>query len=167
MNVHISYKSGKTPDVEREFQIQIQKLERRLLAFRPDLIHLHAIIDQADGQGPSTSLNLRLPSGQMAVHKAGDNVLAAVKAAFPDLISQLDRHKDLLRGNWRRKGRRAGRDEAVQPVVPFEQTLASVPVQDKRPGTQVSVVNAGSDLETWFNANMVKLKEFIQRELQY
>jgi DNA-directed RNA polymerase specialized sigma24 family protein/ribosome-associated translation inhibitor RaiA len=167
MNVHISYKSGKTPDVEREFHIQIQKLERRLLAFRPDLIHLHAIIDQADGQGPSTSLNLRLPSGQMAVQKAGDNVLAAVKAAFPDLISQLDRHKDLLRGNWRRKGRRAGRDEAVQPVVPFEQTLASVPVQEKRPGTQVSAVNTGSDLETWFNANMVKLKEFIQRELQY
>ena len=36
MNVHVSYKAGKTPDVEREFKHQIQKLERRLQVFKPD-----------------------------------------------------------------------------------------------------------------------------------
>lgn len=167
MNVHISYKSGKTPDVEREFQLQIQKLERRLRVFKPDLVHLHAIVDQDDGQGPSASLNLRLPSGQMAVQNTAENVLAAVKAAFPDLIAQLTRHKDLLRGDWSRKRRRAGRGQVIEPVVPFEQTFASVRPQESTPSVSPEAQNTGNDLETWFNANMTKLKDFIDRELQY
>jgi RNA polymerase sigma factor (sigma-70 family) len=167
MNVHISYKSGKTPDVEREFQSQIQKLERRLRVFKPDLVHLHAIVDQQDGQGPSASLNLRLPSGQMAVQNTAENALAAVKAAFPDLISQLTKHKDLLRGDFSRKRRRAGRGQVIEPVVPFEQTFASVSRQEAAPSTTPATANTGNDLETWFNANIGKLKEFIERELQF
>lgn len=167
MNVHISYKSGKTPDVEREFQSQIQKLERRLRVFKPDLVHLHAIVDQQDGQGPSASLNLRLPSGQMAVQNTAENVLAAVKAAFPDLIAQLTKHKDLLRGDFSRKRRRAGRGQVIEQVVPFEQTFASVPRQEAAPSATRATANTGNDLETWFNANMGKLKEFIERELQF
>jgi RNA polymerase sigma factor (sigma-70 family) len=167
MNVHISYKSGKTPDVEREFELQIQKLERRLRVFKPDLVHLHAIVDQQDGQGPSASLNLRLPSGQMAVQNTAESVLAAIKAAFPDLIAQLTRHKDLLRGDFSRKRRRAGRGQVIEPVVPFEQTFASVSRQEAVPVTAVEAPNTGSDLETWFNANIGKLKDFIDRELQF
>ena len=106
MNVHISYKAGKTPEVEREFQHQFEKLERRLHVFNPDLVHFHAIVDQENGQGASTSLNLRLPSGQMAVQKSGENILAAVKGAFTDLLSQLTKHKELLRGQWNWKSRR-------------------------------------------------------------
>lgn len=167
MNVHVSYKSGKTPDVEREFQLQIKKLERRLRVFKPDLVHLHAIVDQEDGQGPRASLNLRLPSGQMAVQNTAENVLAAVKAAFPDLIAQLTRHKDLLRGDFSRKRRRAGRGQVIEPVVPFEQTFASVPAQENASADTLATQNTGNDLETWFNANMAQLKEFIDRELQY
>lgn len=69
MHVHVSYKAGKTPDVEREFQTQIQKLQRRLQVFKPDLVHLHAIVDQESSRGVITSLNLRLPSGQMTSQK--------------------------------------------------------------------------------------------------
>ena len=47
MNVHISYKARKTPEVEREFQHQFEKLERRLHVFNPDLVHFHAIVDKA------------------------------------------------------------------------------------------------------------------------
>ena len=162
MDVHVSYKSGKTPEVEREFQIHIAKLERRLKVFKPDLVHLHAIVDQNNGQGPSTTLNLRLPSGQMAVQKSGDNLVAAVKAGFTDLISQLKRHKDLLRGHWSRRRRQTGRGQLIEPAVPFEQTVASLPLQapEAKP-------NVGNDLETWFNANLPRLHEFIERELQY
>jgi RNA polymerase sigma factor (sigma-70 family) len=167
MNVHVSYKSGKTPDVEREFQLQINKLERRLRVFRPDLVHLHAIVDQEDGQGPSASLNLRLPSGQMAVQNTAENVLAAIKAAFPDLLAQLTRHKDLLRGNFSRKRRRAGRGQVIEPVVPFEQTFASVAPQENDSAERSAAQNTGNDFETWFNANMAQLKRFIDRELKY
>src|SRR6185312_3695683 len=166
MDVHVSYKSGKTPELEREFQNQITKLERRLQVFKPDLVHLHAIVDQQNGQGPSTSLNLRLPSGQMAVQKHGDNLVAAVKAGFTDLISQLKRHKELLRGGYSRGRRQTGRGQ-FEPAVPFEETFASVPVQQEAAGKTNTAPNLGSDLETWFNANMPRLKNFIDRELQY
>ena len=110
MNVHVSYKAGKTPDVEREFQNQLQKLERRLQVFKPDLVSFHAIVDQENHQGASASLNLRLPSGQMAAQKSGENVVAAVKAAFADLRSQLTRHKEILRGSWTRQSRRSAKE---------------------------------------------------------
>lgn len=165
MNIHVSYKAGRTPEVEREFQNQTRKLERRLQVFNPDLVHLHAIVDEANGQGLSTSLNLRLPSGQMAVQKTGENAVASVKAGFADLISQLNRHKELLRGDWSRRRRQTGRGQLIEPTVPFEQTLASVAPQT-RPDNGAAV-NEGNDLETWFNANMPKLKQFIAGELDY
>jgi len=165
MNVHVSYKAGKTPEVEREFQIHIHKLERRLQAFNPDLVHFHAIVDQQNGQGPSTSLNLRLPSGQLAVQKSGDTLVAAIKTAFSDLTSQLKKHMDMLRGDWSRKRRQTGRGQVIEPSVPFEQTLASVPPQDR--ATDGAPPNVGNDLETWFNANLPRLKQFIENELSY
>jgi len=105
MNVHVSYKAGKTPEVEREFQHQIQKLGRRLQVFKPDLIHLHAYVEQDNSRNASSSLNLRLPSGQMAAQRSGENALKAVKASFADLLSQVTKHKELLRGHWTRTQR--------------------------------------------------------------
>lgn len=161
MNIHVSYKAGKTPDVEREFQIQIQKLERRLRAFNPDLVHLHAIVDPQNGQGASTSLNLRLPSGQLTVQKSGENMLAALKAAFSDLVSQLTRHKDLLRGEWTRKLRKAGRGPESMPASRFRQA----PAPPARPGAGAAFPLA--ELESWIGANMAGLNAFIERELQF
>ena len=121
MNVHVSYKTGKTPDVEREFQYQIKKLEPRLQVFKPDLVSLHAVVEQAEDRGISASLNLRLPSGQMAVQRSEKNALAAAKSAFADLISQVTKHKELLRGQWTRKAlRRAGRERLTQMPIPAE-----------------------------------------------
>src|SRR5437867_1559895 len=46
MNVHVSYRAAKTPELEREFHHQIEKLQRRLHVFKPDLIHLRAFVEQ-------------------------------------------------------------------------------------------------------------------------
>jgi DNA-directed RNA polymerase specialized sigma24 family protein len=169
MNIHVSYKSGKTPDVEREFQIQIQKLERRLRVFNPDLVHLHAIVDALNGQGASTSLNLRLPSGQMASHESGTNLIPVLKAAFYDLITQLKRHMDLLRGDFSRKRRQTGRTQVIESAVPFEQTFASVPPQEQ-PMAGASKEGNGSaanpELQNWINANIGQLNGFIEQELR-
>src|SRR5438105_3624244 len=44
MNVHVSYKAAKTPEADREFHQHTEKLQRRLQVFRPELVHLHAIV---------------------------------------------------------------------------------------------------------------------------
>src|SRR5260370_38725103 len=116
MNVHVSYKAGKTPEVEREFQHQIEKLGRRLHVFKPDLVHLHAFVNKGNGRSANSSLNLRLPTGQMASQRSGENALAAVKAAFADLLSQVTRHKELLRGHWSRPQSRVPGLPNTEPV---------------------------------------------------
>ncbi|HET9839947.1 MAG TPA: sigma factor-like helix-turn-helix DNA-binding protein [Candidatus Angelobacter sp.] len=173
MNVHVSYKAGKTPDVEREFQHQLQRLNRRLQLFKPDLVSFHAIVEQENHHSASTSLNLRLPSGQIAAQKSGENALAAVKAAFADLLSQLNKHKDLLRGQWTRQSRRAARERAAE--VPALPPLEPVPSrgQRTRPSPPQSTAQSATDgaspgnIETWLSTNLRKLEEYIDRELDF
>jgi RNA polymerase sigma factor (sigma-70 family) len=178
MNVHVSYKAGKTPDIEREFKHQIQKLEPRLQVFKPDLVHLHAVVEPDNDRGISASLNLRLPSGQMAVQRSGENALTATKSAFADLISQVTKHKELLRGHWTRKSlRRAGRERLTQMPVPVQaptrgngkahtQKHQPVPSQMRSPTTQTDGA-AVADVELWLSANLRKLEEFIDQELNF
>jgi len=72
MNVHISYKVHKTPDIEKEINHHIEKLRKRLQVFRPELVHLKGSVEQnSPREGTIVSLNLRLPSGQMAVQQSG------------------------------------------------------------------------------------------------
>lgn len=165
MNVHISYKAGKTPDVEREFQLQLNKLQRRLQVFKPELVHFHAILEQENGHSWSLSLNLRLPSGQMAAKDSGPSVLAAMKAAFTDLLAQFNKHKELLRGQWNWKSRRGpGRRQIVEPAVPFEQTIASVRPETGPPSQPV---RADGDVSGWINTNLERLQSYVERELRY
>ncbi len=158
MNVHISYKTAKAPDVEREFAHHIQKLDRRLLIFRPELVHLHGIVDQGSSLRGETSisLNLRLPSGQLASQQSGPTAVRAMKAAFSELLKQLTKHKDLLRGFHHRRARRPVANGHAQQV-PFEETFAAV---------HPAVASSG-DIYLFVNANLAKIERFIARELRY
>ena len=158
MNVHISYKVNKTPDIEKEINQHIEKLRRRLQVFRPELVHLKGIVEQnSPREGFLVSLNLRLPSGQMAAQEKSPTATVAIKAAFDDLREQVTKHKDLLRNQhkWRR-WRRTGRAEP-QPQVPFEETIAAV---------QPPMVSA-EDISSWLNANLYRLQRFVDRELRF
>ena len=74
MNVHVSYRLPKAPAVEKDVQHQIEKLQKRLQVFRPELIHLKGVVEDVSArEGTSVSLNLRLPSGQMAVQTKAPN----------------------------------------------------------------------------------------------
>ncbi len=158
MNVHVSYKAAKAPDVEKEFHQQIAKLGRRLVVFRPELVHLKAIVEENNPrEGTAVSLNLRLPSGQLAAQKNNHTAISAVKAAFADLVSQLTKHKELLRGHKRPPARRRTGREEFRDTVPFEQTFAAV-----HP-TKVS----DADIASWVNANLERLNAFVERELAY
>src|SRR5271157_3460890 len=130
MNVHVSYRVHKTPSVEKDIQHQIEKLRKRLQVFRPELIHLKGVVEEMSArEGVSVSLNLRLPSGQMAVQASASTAAAAVKSAFEDLLQQVNKHKEILRSShkWQR-GKRGDSARPAAPVreVPFEQTLAAV-----------------------------------------
>jgi RNA polymerase sigma factor (sigma-70 family) len=182
MNVHVSYKAGKTPDVEREFQHQLKKLERRLQIFKPDLVSFHAIVDQENHHSASTSMNLRLPSGQIAAQRSGENALAAVKAAFADLLSQVNKHKDILRGQWTRQSRREAKERAVEmpALPPLEQVqsrgeerqdradLRRVGTDTPKERTATTTDSAGkSNIETWLSANLRNIEEYVDRELEF
>ncbi len=130
MNVHVSYRLHKIPAVEKDIQHQIEKLQKRLQVFRPELIHLKGVVEEiSPREGTSVSLNLRLPSGQMAVQVSAPTAAAAVKNAFEDLLQQVNKHKEILRASH--KWQRGKRGDSARPgptvrEVPFEQTLAAV-----------------------------------------
>src|SRR5271157_6045431 len=126
MNVHISYKISKTPDLEKLINQQVEKLGRYLQVFRPELVHLKALVEENSArEGVVVSLNLRLPFGQMAAHGSGATATTAIKAAFAELTEQVKKHKELLR-NHHKWGRRRWPARAGAGKVPFEQTLAAV-----------------------------------------
>jgi RNA polymerase sigma factor (sigma-70 family) len=163
MNIHVSYKAGKTSAVEHEFQHQIQKLQHRLRVFKPNLVHLHAFFEQENSHRASVSLNLRLPSGQMAAQSSGEKPLAAVKASFADLLSQVTKHKELLRGHWTGKsGRAAGSKQGPGPAVRSPQTSDAAAASNR----QDDAVLVERGLESWVNANLSRLQEFVDGELQ-
>jgi DNA-directed RNA polymerase specialized sigma24 family protein/ribosome-associated translation inhibitor RaiA len=158
MNVHISYKVQKTPDIEKEINHLVEKLRKRLQVFRPELVHLKGGIEQnSPREGTTVSLNLRLPSGQMAVQESASSATAAIKAAFDDLLQQLTKHKDLLRSShkWPRWRRGAHARPAAQ--VAFEDTVASV---------QAPTVSS-DDIRSYVNANLKRLESFVERELYF
>lgn len=155
MNVHISYKLRRTPDIDHEIQHWTEKIQRRLQVFRPDLVHLKGLLEQNTPRtGTVMSLNLRLPSGQMAVQESAAAATAAIKAAFDELLSQIGRHKELLRNSHRWRGRRAekGRDAAS---VPFESTIAAIP----------PLTATAEDVRSHIDANFLRLGRFVEREL--
>ncbi|MBZ5531223.1 MAG: sigma-70 family RNA polymerase sigma factor [Acidobacteriia bacterium] len=168
MNVHLSYKASKTPEVEREFQHQIEKLQKRLHVFKPDLIHLHAIIEPVNGRSTVVSLNLRLPSGQMTAQKPGERPLTAVKGAFADLVAQLTKHKELLRGQWTGKSRRSAREQGAANAAAAPAVFAvpapeasRVPAGPEAPGDVAHWVSAD-----WVSANMERVQRFVTHELR-
>ena len=158
MNVHISCRFHKTPDLEKEINHQIEKLRKRLRVFRPDLVHLKAVLEQNPGRdGTHVSLNLRLPSGQLAAQESAASPTAAVKGAFDELMQQVTRHKDMLRASHKWRRTKGNSLEAGERSVPFEQTLAVV----------LPPTISADDVRSYVDANLSRLERFVDRELYF
>ena len=161
MNVHVSYRLYKTPTVEKDVQHQIEKLGKRLQVFRPELVHLKGVVEEVSArEGTSVSLNLRLPSGQMAAQTSAPTAAAAVKSAFEDLLQQVNKHKEILRASHKWQRGRRGDSTRLDPKVsevPFEQTLAAV---------NPPVVSA-DDIRSYVNVNLARLERFVEREIYF
>src|SRR5579864_18222 len=158
MNVHVSYRLHKIPAVEKDIQHQIEKLQKRLQVFRPELVHLKGVVEEISArEGTSVSLNLRLPSGQMAVQASAPTAAAAVKSAFEDLLQQVNKHKELLRSSHKWQRRRNEASQRKNIAVPFEETLAAV-----FPPTVSS-----DDIRSYVDANLSRLERFVEREIYF
>jgi RNA polymerase sigma factor (sigma-70 family) len=158
MNVHISYRLHKTPAVEKDIQHQIEKLRKRLQVFRPELVHLKGMVEDLSArEGSSVSLNLRLPSGQMAVQAKAPTAESAVKIAFEDLLQQVNKHKDLLRSTHKWPRRQKDSSARRNSSVPFEQTLAAV----------FPATISPDDVRSYVNANLSRLERFVEREIYF
>ena len=158
MNVHISYRLHKTPAVEKDIQHQIERLRKRLQVFRPELIHLKGMVEEISArEGTGVSLNLRLPSGQMAVEAKAPTAAAAVKTAFEDLLQQVNKHKELLRSSHKWPRRQKDKSTRRNASVPFEQTLAAV----------FPTMVSAEDVRSYVNVNLSRLERFVEREIYF
>jgi ribosomal subunit interface protein len=92
--------------IEHESQRHIEKLNRLLKRYSPDLVVLHGSLEKTPRKIEYTfSLNLTLPTGTLHASAAGPDVRSSAKAAFAELESQVKKHQEKLRKDymWKRK----------------------------------------------------------------
>jgi ribosomal subunit interface protein len=92
--------------VEKVVARHIQKLEKLLKRYAPDLVQLHGDLEQRRRREDfSFSLNLALPTGTLHATAIAPDAPASVRAAFAELEGQLKKHKEKLRKDyeWKRK----------------------------------------------------------------
>jgi len=157
MNVHFSYRISKTADLEKQVKHQLEKLNKYLQVFRPELVHIKGIVEESSArEGFIVSLNLRLPSGQMAAQEKSPVAATAIKAAFDGLTEQLKRHKQVLRSKHKWMRHRTT-DRRADEIASFENTIAMV-----RPEAVSSV-----DIASYIDVSLPRLERFVERQIAY
>jgi len=157
MNVHFSYKISKTSDLEKQVKHHLEKLNKYLQVFRPELVHIKGIVEESSArEGFIVSLNLRLPSGQMAAQEKSPVAATAIKAAFDALTEQLKRHKQVLRSKHKWVRHRDA-DRRATDIASFEKTVAVV-----HPEAVSSV-----DIASYIDVNLPRLQRFVERQIVY
>jgi RNA polymerase sigma factor (sigma-70 family) len=157
MNVHFSYKISKTSDLEKQVKHQLEKLNKYLQVFRPDLVHIKGIVEENSArEGFVVSLNLRLPSGQMAAQEKSPVAATAIKASFDALTEQLKRHKQVLRSKHKWLRHRDA-DRTAAEIASFEKTVAVVH----------PVAVSSLDIASYIDVNLPRLQRFIERQIAY
>jgi ribosomal subunit interface protein len=96
-------------EIDDEAKSHLEKLERLLKRYDPDLVQLHGSLEEQtrkDGHRFSLSLNLTLPTGTLHATGEGSDVRASAKAAFAEIEAQVKKHQQKLRKDyvWKRKG---------------------------------------------------------------
>jgi ribosomal subunit interface protein len=92
--------------IERECARHVEKLNRWLKRYAPDLIQLHTSLEKLPRKTEySLSLNLALPTGTLHATGSAADARTSAKAAFAELENQLRKHQEKLRKDyvWKRK----------------------------------------------------------------
>lgn len=123
MHVHFSYKNTeKTEVLIKLINRRVAKVDKLLATFAHDLVHLHGSLERpSPREGFVTSLNLRLPIGQIYATEKGRAAQVSLRAAFDELERQVNKQKGLLRGDGKYVARtmvETGEAEARLPKQP-------------------------------------------------
>jgi ribosome-associated translation inhibitor RaiA len=96
--------------IEKDFARHVDKLNRLLKRYSPDLVQLHSSLEKTPRKTEfGFSLNLTLPTGTLHATGLGPDVRASAKAAFAEIEVQVKKHQEKLRKDyvWKRKRGRA------------------------------------------------------------
>ena len=96
--------------IETETERHVEKMEKLLKRYSPDLVQLHGNIEKHPRKESYLfTLNLSLPTGTLHATGEGTDVRKSVKAAFAEIETQIKKHMSLLRKDyeWKRKRPRA------------------------------------------------------------
>ncbi len=97
--------------VEDDFGRHVEKLNRLLKKYAPDLVELHSSIEKTPRKSElGFSLRLTLPTGTLYATGLGSDVRASAKVAFAELEAQVKKHQQKLRKDYVWKRKRARRD---------------------------------------------------------
>jgi ribosome-associated translation inhibitor RaiA len=107
MQVHFTYHNiARNPQLDKAVQTHIAKLEKLLVKFAPDLVHLHGVLESnPKRQNTACTLNLSLPAAQLHTRQQGENILTDLQGCFDHLVEQVKKHKQALRREaaWHRR----------------------------------------------------------------
>jgi ribosome-associated translation inhibitor RaiA len=102
--------AGVRESIAQEFDRHIDKLNRLLERYTPDLVQLHASLEKVPRKPKySFSVNLTLPTGTLHATGVGSDARGGAKAAFAEIEVQVKKHQQKLRKDylWKRKGSRS------------------------------------------------------------
>jgi ribosomal subunit interface protein len=97
-----------TPELREYFASKIDKLDRLIPTFADDLVSLQATLEKNVKRGDySTSLSLHFPQHTLHAEEQSRDLKGSIRAAFDELIRQVDRFKSKLRGEHRRSANKS------------------------------------------------------------
>jgi ribosomal subunit interface protein len=92
--------------IDKECAHHIEKLNRLLKRYDPDLVQLHCTVEKTPHRIEfAFSLNLTLPTGSLQATGYGSDARAGAKVAFAEIEGQVKKHQEKLRKDyiWKRK----------------------------------------------------------------
>src|ERR1700723_1418786 len=98
--------AGARESIEKECAHHIEKLNRLLERYDPDLVQLHCTLEKTPRRIEfGFSLQLTLPTGSLKATGRGSDARAGAKIAFAEIETQVKKHQQKLRKDyvWKRK----------------------------------------------------------------
>ncbi len=93
-----------SPDIKAYFEDRVSRIRKYLMRFKEELTTLHASLDKNPHKGEYfASLSLYIPSGALHCRERAEDAKAALSEAFLDMARQIEKHKDKLTREKRRK----------------------------------------------------------------
>jgi ribosomal subunit interface protein len=95
-----------SPIFKEYFDQKAAKVAKYLKRFKDELIYLHGALDKNPHKNDEffASLSLFLPSVALHCRERGKDYAAAINAAFLDLMRQIEKYKEKLIREKRRRG---------------------------------------------------------------